>query len=827
MINLFLQIFYIFFLLYKLVNTEKINGSITHPIIIRIEQINLDLKNSTHKIMLKYLNNAVQILSKMVNCVNSKKITISSEIIKSKCKRKLKISKKNIGIIDFDLIIFPFFSKFKNGNFKIIICEQNSIPKNQPNIVLFQINSNLNINLLTNTPNKEYLFNLEIFKYLFDCLGLNAIYMLKANQIKNNFFETPKYLLENSSSFKSIKKLYKLINTQLPKTEVNEDGFFYLPYWPENHIIKDFRNEKIDIKNDMTETSINLLNDMDYYTLSKCRMFLDEYGKCHQVDQKCITTAEFNDKYYLKYGINDSKIVCYLSDKDNILNNQCGNKYGPLLNEEIDISPLIIKYKRILKKLKEFEIPELEYVKEQELSLMVPSEKCNSKMPRTVFFKRDYRSNLLYLNDIILGENMKKFFVSYQTHEEIYLNYEFILLAKFNGIIRSYLPLGNHNLILDYMTEKVLKEKGKNHNINKYQKIFNYVGNEIFEKKDLLYKIFKSQQNLFKNEFNFMQLTFIYPEDKKIIDKIFKNYKAKKDNLWMIKQKKNNSGKDAYIFHSLENLPKEFIISKYIDNPHLIDGKKYDIRIFVLVSGIRPLRIYLNKEGFLHIAKENFTLENDYLDNKNIHLTNYLNNNNKITNLIFSKEVKNFQDLMDFKEYQTYLKKENITFLDIRKKIIDVVIKTIISGNEYLLSKLDKYNLNDRSFFNLYGFDFIIDNNYEPHLLKIKGRPDLNIYGDIDKVIKENLFVDTLNIVGIVPFSHDEEGEPLDNVYNNDDPIEESAEFAFCELTRPRGGFELIFPKISNIEKYKKYFRKKTIENESFWYKIKKEESFK
>ena len=94
MINLFLQIFYIFFLLYKLVNTEKINGSITHPIIIRIEQINLDLKNSTHKIMLKYLNNAVQILSKMVNCVNSKKITISSEIIKSKCKRKLKISKK-------------------------------------------------------------------------------------------------------------------------------------------------------------------------------------------------------------------------------------------------------------------------------------------------------------------------------------------------------------------------------------------------------------------------------------------------------------------------------------------------------------------------------------------------------------------------------------------------------------------------------------------------------------------------------------------------------------------------------------------------------------
>ena len=100
------------------------------------------------------------------------------------------------------------------------------------------------------------------------------------------------------------------------------------------------------------------------------------------------------------------------------------------------------------------------------------------------------------------------------------------------------------------------------------------------------------------------------------------------------------------------------------------------------------------------------------------------------------------------------------------------------------------------------------------------------IYDNIDKIIKERIYVDTLNIVGITPFSHDENQEPIDDIYIYDDPVQEAVEFAFCELTRPKGNFDLIFPLKKNIDKYAKFFKKKGIENSKFWEKIKNEEDF-
>ena len=44
------------------------------------------------------------------------------------------------------------------------------------------------------------------------------------------------------------------------------------------------------------------------------------------------------------------------------------------------------------------------------------------------------------------------------------------------------------------------------------------------------------------------------------------------------------------------------IVQRYMHRPHLLDGYKYDLRLYVLVSAISPLRIYLFEEGLVRLV---------------------------------------------------------------------------------------------------------------------------------------------------------------------------------------------------------------------------------
>ena len=63
------------------------------------------------------------------------------------------------------------------------------------------------------------------------------------------------------------------------------------------------------------------------------------------------------------------------------------------------------------------------------------------------------------------------------------------------------------------------------------------------------------------------------------------------------------------------------IIQKYIDNPLLIHRRKFDFRVFALVTSInKTLKGYFYEDGYIRTSSLEFDL-ND-LSNKFIHLTN-------------------------------------------------------------------------------------------------------------------------------------------------------------------------------------------------------------
>jgi hypothetical protein len=80
------------------------------------------------------------------------------------------------------------------------------------------------------------------------------------------------------------------------------------------------------------------------------------------------------------------------------------------------------------------------------------------------------------------------------------------------------------------------------------------------------------------------------------------------------------------LLKDLADIPKEdsYVVSKYISNPLLVSGYKFDLRLYVVVTSIDPLRIYIYNEGLVRFASEPYTADGSQFS----HLTNYSINKN-------------------------------------------------------------------------------------------------------------------------------------------------------------------------------------------------------
>ena len=73
------------------------------------------------------------------------------------------------------------------------------------------------------------------------------------------------------------------------------------------------------------------------------------------------------------------------------------------------------------------------------------------------------------------------------------------------------------------------------------------------------------------------------------------------------------------------------MVQEYVVKPYLIDDLKFDLRIYVLLYGVNPLRIFIHEMGIARFATEEYQVpKNSNMDNLFMHLTNYaINKYNK------------------------------------------------------------------------------------------------------------------------------------------------------------------------------------------------------
>lgn len=104
-------------------------------------------------------------------------------------------------------------------------------------------------------------------------------------------------------------------------------------------------------------------------------------------------------------------------------------------------------------------------------------------------------------------------------------------------------------------------------------------------------------------------------------------------NMWLLKPAFLNQGRGIEVFKDLGRLRSimaqasgrhDWILQKYLEKPLLLWGRKFDIRIWVMVTD--KFDIYQYSDGYLRTSSEAFTTDLDTKPgshNKMVHLTNY------------------------------------------------------------------------------------------------------------------------------------------------------------------------------------------------------------
>lgn len=97
-------------------------------------------------------------------------------------------------------------------------------------------------------------------------------------------------------------------------------------------------------------------------------------------------------------------------------------------------------------------------------------------------------------------------------------------------------------------------------------------------------------------------------------------------------------------------------------------------------------------------------------------------------------------------------------------RIYDVILKSLIAGEHYVLAASKKCQLHRSNCFEVFGYDILLDSELKPWLLEVNLSPSLACESPLDTTIKANLIADTFTMVGVKKF--DRRKESLNKLKN-------------------------------------------------------------
>uniref|UniRef100_A0A8I3MK37 Tubulin tyrosine ligase like 7 n=1 Tax=Canis lupus familiaris TaxID=9615 RepID=A0A8I3MK37_CANLF len=237
--------------------------------------------------------------------------------------------------------------------------------------------------------------------------------------------------------------------------------------------------------------------------------------------------------------------------------------------------------------------------------------------------------------------------------------------------------------------------------LQNYQRINHFPGMGEICRKDFLARNMTKMIKSRPLDYTFVPRTWIFPAEYTQFQNYMKELKKKrKQKTFIVKPANGAMGHGISLIRNGDKLPSQdhLIVQEYIEKPFLMEGYKFDLRIYILVTSCDPLKIFLYHDGLVRMGTEKYIPPNE-------------------SNL-------------------------------------ELVVKTLIVAEPHVLHA---YRMcrpgqppgSESVCFEVLGFDILLDRKLKPWLLEINRAPSFGTDQKIDYDVKRGVLLNALKLLNI------------------------------------------------------------------------------
>ncbi|ETI55253.1 hypothetical protein F443_02072 [Phytophthora nicotianae P1569] len=297
-----------------------------------------------------------------------------------------------------------------------------------------------------------------------------------------------------------------------------------------------------------------------------------------------------------------------------------------------------------------------------------------------------------------------------------------------------------------------------------HQRINHFQNHYELTRKDLLVKNLKRVKRQLERSgnvesqreaelYDFWAATFVLPHE---YGMFLEEFKRTPGGRWIMKPVGKAQGRGIFLFEKLSDISEwkrdaswkgdggmqaktadTYIVQKYVESPLLLGGKKFDLRLYALVTSFSPLTFWIYRAGFARFSHTRYSQSKGEMDNLFMHLTN----------ASVQKSADDYNERLGSKWPLHSLKMFLISKFG--QEAVDRLFLAIQSLITRSLLAVQPTIIQDRHCFELYGYDVLIDSALKPWLIEVNASPSLTGDSVADYALKANLIQHTLDVVDL------------------------------------------------------------------------------